>query len=56
MPAIYITAEQVEIYVEPGKKSLNDFIVKYRKPSNRQIRFPLLCKFLPGLMSTDSSP
>ena len=35
MPAIYTTAEQVEIYVEPGNKSLNDFIVKYREPSKR---------------------
>lgn len=97
MPAIYTTAEQVEIYVEPGNKSLNDFIVKYREPSKRMRTpkhihlvvdlfakrtgnfaltnalldhviqniilkispadsFPLLCKFLPRLMSTGCSP
>lgn len=39
MPIIYTTANQVEIQVENGSKSPNDFIVRYREP-NKRIRTP----------------
>jgi hypothetical protein len=39
MPIIYTTAQQVEIHVERGSKSPNDFIVRYRE-SNKRVRTP----------------
>ncbi|MCA1899862.1 MAG: hypothetical protein LDL50_04045 [Chloroflexi bacterium] len=39
MPVIYTTANQVEIHVENGSKSPNDFIVRYREP-NKRVRTP----------------
>jgi hypothetical protein len=35
MPIVYVTQDQVEIHIEPGSKSPNDFIVKYREPGKR---------------------
>jgi len=39
MPIIYTATNQVEIHIEKGSKSLNDFIVRYREPQKR-IRTP----------------
>lgn len=39
MSIIYTTANQIEIHVEKGSKSPNDFIVKYREP-NKRVRTP----------------
>lgn len=39
MSIIYTTTDQVEIQVENGSKSPNDFIVRYREPSKR-VRTP----------------
>lgn len=39
MPIIYTTSNQVQIHVEQGSKSPNDFIVKYHAP-NRKLRTP----------------
>lgn len=36
---VYKTADGVEIYVEPGKKSKNDFRVRYKEP-NKALRTP----------------
>jgi len=35
----YTTKEDVEIYVEPGNKSINDFRVRYKEPE-RKLRTP----------------
>jgi hypothetical protein len=35
MGLIYTTAENVQIFVEPGKKSTYDFIVRFRQPGGR---------------------
>jgi hypothetical protein len=39
MGLIHTTANGVQIFAEPGKKSINDFIVKFRLPGGR-LRVP----------------
>ena len=39
MPVIYTTQHNVQIMVDPGSKSDNDFIVRYREPGKR-VRTP----------------
>ena len=37
---VLTTARGTEVYVEPGMKSPNDFVVRYREPHLRRLRTP----------------